>query len=190
MGTLDGMIVPGYTRYGLDEGDASVSRRTTLKAFAVSMSAMARKGTITDIEGFIRIAAVAATPFQIMMARDGTSLSYVYCEVYLEDLRRVLIGDGFTTTERNHGKYALGFQAFMDTGFKPEFRDNSNQVQHAMAGIYISFKYGLAGRMFARHQEDEEADLRLYDVTFDIGSDLDGSNFTSLPSMLKQKLAV
>lgn len=190
MGTLDGMIVPGYTRYGLDEGEASVTRRTSLKVFANSMSAMARKGNITDIEGFIRVASVAATPFQAMMVQNGTSLADVYCEVYVEDLRRVLIGDGFTTSERNHGQYALRFQAFMDTGFKPEYRDNSNQVQHAMAGIYISFKYGFLGRRFAIHQEDEEPDLRLYDVTFDIGSDLNGSNFTSLPTMLKEKLAM
>ena len=189
MGTLDGLIVPGYTKYLLDDDDHSTDRRNKLKVFAKSMAAMARNGSMTDLEGFARVAAFAAVPFQAMPAKAGPSdLGEIYCEVYLEDLRRVLIGDGFTNTERNNGKFALGFNAFRDTGFKPEYQDGGNQVQHAMAGIYISFHYGFLGRRFAHCQEDEKPDLALYEVTFDIGSDLDGSNYSTLPTLIKTRI--
>ena len=118
-------------------------------------------------------------------------LGEIYIELYLDDLKSVLIGDGWTNTERNYGKYALPYNSFLDTGFKQQFRDGGNQVQHAMAGIYISNVFGLAGRVFAHWQEDEDADLALYDATFTIGRDLDGhkSNFTKLPNMIRTRLA-
>ncbi|MEP7075598.1 MAG: hypothetical protein ABI878_07275 [Acidobacteriota bacterium] len=184
MGTLDGAIVPAYTKYVLDEGEGSVTRRNVLKNYAISLSKLVKQSKMTDLEAFADIALFASLPFM----NPASNIRDILCEVYLEDLRRVLIGDGFTTNERNNGKYALGFNAFHDSGFKKEYQDGGNQVQHAMAGIYISFRYGFFGRRFVYHQEDEDPDLALYRVTFDIGADLDGDNFRSLPSMIKTKI--
>ncbi|MEP6849224.1 MAG: hypothetical protein ABI999_10240 [Acidobacteriota bacterium] len=185
MGTLDGMIVPGYTKYGLEEGEAADARRTSLKNYALSLSRIVKASGMTDLEAFANVALFASLPFS-----NTKHIQDILCEVYLEDLRRVLIGDGFTTNERNSGKFALGFNAFHDSGFKKEYQDGGNQVQHAMAGIYISFRYGFLGRRFVYHQEDEDADLALYRVTFDIGSDLDGDNFRSLPSMIRARIGI
>jgi len=182
MGTLDGAIGPGYTSYALDK--ESIWRRIKLKVFAQSVADSARQGTITDLEGFARVASAAAAPFQ---KPGDDAVSEVRCEAYLEDLRRVLIGDGWHAL-RNHGKYALPFNAFRDSGFKPEFRDGGNQVQHAMAGIYITYIYGFYARHYAYWREKEAPDLALYDATFQIGLDIDGSNFTLLPIIIRNRL--
>ena len=184
MGTLDASIVPGYTKYLLDEGEASVARRNSLKNYALTLSKLVKQSSMTDLEAFANVAFFGTLP---LMNLDR-EIQRVLCDVYLEDLRRVLIGDGFTTSERNTGKYALGFNAFQDKGFKKEYQDGGNQVQHAMAGIYISYKYGFLGRRFAYHHEDEDPDLALYRVTFDIGDDLNGDNFRSLPTMIRTKI--
>jgi hypothetical protein len=195
MGTLDSLIVPGYTKDILGSDAESEGRRNRLKVFAQAAAKSARKGTITDLEGFAQVAAFAISPFQIMDAASNSGgifdLGEIYIELYLDDLKSVLIGDGWTNTERNYGKYALPYNSFLDTGFKPEYRDGGNQVQHAMAGIYISNIFGITGRVFAHWQEDEDADLALYDATFKIGRDLDGhkSNFAKLPNMIRTRLA-
>ena len=185
MGTMDGMIVPGYTRLILDEGAGSVTRRNDLKNYALGLSKQVKQSKMTDLEAFVNIALYASLPFS---NTTTSSIQDVQCEVYLEDLRRVLVGDGFTTNERNSGKYALGYNAFLDRGFKKEFQDGGNQVQHAMAGIYISASYGFLGRRFTYWQEDEAPDLALYRVAFDIGDGLDGDNFRMLFNQIKTKI--
>lgn len=184
MGTLDSQIKPGYTQYILDSGAVSVTRRNSLKGYALALAKQARQSKITDLDGFVSVATYALLPFQ---DKDRDIQDSLF-RVYLEDLRLVLIGDGFTTTERNSGKYALGFNAFHDTGFKKEFQDGGNQVQHAMAGIYISAVYGFFGRKFTYWREDEDPDLALYRVAFDIGDELSGDNFRNLPQMIKTRI--
>jgi len=141
MGTLDSLIVPGYTKDILGSDAESEGRRNRLKVFALATAKSARKGTITDVEGFAQVAAFAISPFQIMDAASNSGgifdLGEIYIELYLDDLKSVLIGDGWTNTERNYGKYALPYNSFLDTGFKQQFRDGGNQVQHAMP-VFIS----------------------------------------------------
>ena len=184
MGTMDSQIVPGYSRYVGDTGAGSVTRRNKLKTFALAVAQQARAKVITDLEGFVGVAIFASLPFSGL----DHDLRYGEYKNYLQDLRRVLIGDGFTTSERNSGDYALPFQAFLDSGFKPEFQDGGNQVQHAMAGIYISDEYGFLGEKFVKHQEDEAADLALYDAAFEIGSNINKDNFKLLPFMIRDRL--
>jgi hypothetical protein len=184
----------GTTSYGLgpfydaqrEMRHGEIWRRIKLKVFAQSMADSARKGTITDLEGFARVAYQASIPF-----RKAGVEKYdddFQCREYLEDLRRVLIGDGLRSSERNHGRFALGFNAFRDTGFKPEYQDGGNQVQHAMAGIYISHEYSVYGRQLALYLEKEAPDLALYAVTFQIGIDIDGSNFTLLSTIIRNRI--
>src|SRR5688572_14471959 len=55
----------------------------------------------------------------------------------IEDLKVVLIGNDIR--DRRSGPYYIGRTpgASGDSGFKPELRDNSPQVEHAMAAIYL-----------------------------------------------------
>lgn len=186
MGTMDSMIPYGYTRDNLEQ--YSKKRLLPLKTYAQTIASYARYSYITDLDGFVAVTAFAAAFFQNGVKEK--EIKKAYFRTYLEDLKRVLIGDGFTNSERNLGTYALHFQAFLDTGFKKEFQDGGNQVQHAMAGIYISAVYGLLGREYIEYMEDSAADLGLYKATFEIGKKLDGENFRSLPVMIKSSLGV
>ena len=183
---MDGAIVPAYERYYIDSGPASAHRRNTLKSYALTLSKAVKASKMNDLEAFADIATFATVPF--IDFRSQWQDAYFFG--YLEDLRRVLIGDGFTNTERNTGTFALGFNAFHDSGFKKEFQDGGNQVQHAMAGIYISSTYGFLGRRFTYYLEDEAPDLALYRTSFDIGSDLNSDNFRTLPSLIRSRIGV
>jgi len=184
MGTMDGAIGPGYARIAIDSDTVSAHRRNTLKSYALKLSKAVKDSRMNDLEAFVDIATFATMPF--LDFRPEQQDAYFFG--YLEDLRRLLIGDGFTNTERNKGTYALGFNAFHDSGFKKEFQDGGNQVQHAMAGIYISSTYGFLGRRFTYWLEDEAPDLALYRTSFDIGSDLDSDNFRTLPKLIKTRI--
>jgi hypothetical protein len=61
--------------------------------------------------------------------------------VVLEDLKWVLIGEDIR--KRGKGPYYIGNTpgARGDTGFKSELKDNSPQVEHAMAAIYVGKFY-------------------------------------------------
>ncbi len=173
MGTLDGMI-PLMLAKQEEENTAP-----TLGLLVVSggYAGAARAGVITDVEAF------AKTVEWAIKARDG------FKEVVLDDLRRVLIGDGWTTEGRNHGELALKFDAFLDTGFKPEFRDGGNQVQHAMAGIYIRALYGWLRSKLPYWMEDEDQDLALYRAAFDIGDLLQFNQpIENLPKLIRDRL--
>jgi hypothetical protein len=197
MGSLDYML-PWSQQAGqvaldeaaaYDEATSDSTRMYALKTFAEAMAGSARKGTITDGEGFVRVARQAARSVSTLSEVSGGS-GTLRLRVMMHDLKRVLIGDGWTSKERNTGKFALQFQAFLDTGFKPEFRDRSNQVQHAMAGIYLGWGFPSWPTVwFVKRQEDGAADLRLYDATFPIGRTLRrGDNYARLPDLIKDEL--
>ena len=186
METLDCYVASGYAQYLHQTAPPSNVRRSSLRRFAGELSNHATNGVMTDLEAFVGIASYAAIPFS-----DSNSDSYWTnspFKSYLEDLRRVLIGDGFIISDRNSGKYALAFNAFHDSGFKTQFQDGGNQVQHAMAGIYISALYGFAGRKVAYWRGDDHADLALYKTAFDIGDELNEENFKTLPDLIKERI--
>ncbi len=90
----------------------------------------------------------------------------------MENLRKVLIGDGLTSKNRSKGPcFAGNFKG--SKGLKDEFRDNSDQIQHAFAGAYIGYKYGLfACKLIEIFVEDSEVDKKLYRATCPIGYSL------------------
>ena len=162
-------------------GFKQVVRRNLLLTHAERLAKQASDGVITDCEGFSQVLAYAVSQFP-----DANDLGV---EAMMEDLKSVLIGSGLENSQRNTGLYALKYQSFMDTGFKTEFREFGNQVQHAMAGLYISYTYGWVGTIPAMLIEDSDADKALYRVTFRLGSALDFTNYTLLPTQVKAELA-
>jgi hypothetical protein len=164
-----------------------------LRVMADAWARLARAKQITDIQGFAQTVRSAIT----LRIGDGSAAhtfvpgATAYTNAILNDLRRVLIGDGWTNQGRNHGQFALGFEAFLDTGFKPEFRDGGNQVQHAMAGIYIRCVDGLFASKVPYWMEDEEPDLALYRAAFEIGDLLAFSRpIGDLPDLILARLGV
>lgn len=100
----------------------------------------------------------------------------------MEDLKLVLIGEGLLGG-RGKGTHFVGnFRGA--TGFKSELQDPYNQVQHAMAGLYIGYSYVLPLRWGVLWLEEEEQDDLLYKATFKIGKDLKDSNLSELPQKL------
>jgi len=162
-------------------GFKQAMRRSLLVTHAERLSSQARSGAISDCAAFSDILAYAAAQF------GGTDDWGV--EAMMEDLKSVLIGQGLEKSKRNTGTYSLGFQPFLDTGFKEKFRDGGNQVQHAMAGLYIGYTYGWIGACPALLIEDEEQDKELYRVTFRLGSALNATNYALLPMQVMAELA-
>jgi hypothetical protein len=171
MGQLDALI-PLQVE---EEWEANTFPTWGLSAAAGAFANVARAGKMTDIQAFAESArwAIRGRLGENVIAADRSEGAVVYGNPYtrivLNDLRRVLIGDGWTSHERNHGEFALHFNAFLDTGFKPEFPDGGNQVQHAMAGIYIRCVHGWLASKVPYLMEDEDADLALYREAFEIG---------------------
>ena len=109
---------------------------------------------------------------------------------FLDDLKFVLIGSTpIPRYGRSEGEYFAGhFRGAV--GFKPEFRDRGNQVQHAMAGLYIPYKYGKVGHLFIKWREEEPQDDMLYDATYEIEQSIRLISFAKLPSFIRKRLCV
>jgi hypothetical protein len=137
-----------------------------LKMFAMFQAGNARAKRTTDLRAFCDTVR-AAVDF-----RGAKAGGPILTSVVLSDLQRVLIGDGWTDKQRNHGPFALQANSFLDSGFRKAFQDGGNQVQHAMAGIFIRYIFGRAVSWYVKHSEDEEADRALYNASFDVGGEL------------------
>lgn len=109
-------------------------------------------------------------------------------EKMMEDLKLVLIGTGLTTRGgRSKGRYFAGhFRGAL--GFKSQFVDENNQVQHAIAGVYIAFKYGFLGEQYTLFNEGQQQDILLYKVVFPLGRGLNEGNYNNLGNKLYNTL--
>lgn len=93
-------------------------------------------------------------------------------ESYVEDVSFVLAGvnEWCTIVDTNR----VGARDFTDSGFKEQFRDGSNQVQHFSAGVMAGFQYGhwfgIPHRIF---RPDSPPDTRLNDQSTKLGAGLD-----------------
>lgn len=116
----------------------------------------------------------------------------------VDDLKFVLIGTGLR--ERGKGSYYIGNKApgiKGDTGFKAELRDNSPQVEHSWAAIYVG-KFYPPGAAEAASLKTEvmgplesggklnAADILLWTLGGDTGQRLDNSNFKQLASVISK----
>jgi len=125
---------------------------------------------------------------QVSPSLSAEQRSEVIKSVVLHDLKRVLVGDGWTSRERNHGAFAMPFNSFLDTGLKADFRDGGNQIQHAVAGICIGFDWGWPATYIVYKYEDGEEDRHLYDATFELGKQLRRIPIAFWPSKIKSTL--
>jgi hypothetical protein len=161
-------------------GSKETARRAALFVYARTWADNARNGWTTDCQAFSIILSFAVAQFP-----NANDLGV---EAMMEDLRSVLIGNGLENTQRSTGPFALRWAELRDTGFQEKFRDGGNQVQHAMAGLYISYTYGFVGTKPAMLIEDSKPDEEIYKVTFRLGSDLNASNYTKLPTEIQAQL--
>lgn len=94
----------------------------------------------------------------------------------MEELKTILIGDGLTRKNRGTGPCFAGNFAGSE-GLKSEYRDQSDQIQHAFAGVYIGYKYGkTVCKIVEVFHEDSKVDKKLYQATCPIGASLHDSN--------------
>lgn len=93
---------------------------------------------------------------------------WIVAEELINDLESVLIGRGMAINRGRGPHFAGNFSG--SVGFKPEFRDPWNQVQHAAAGLVLGFFHGKPGEWYARLTEDQEQDDLLYEATCPVGS--------------------
>lgn len=117
----------------------------------------------------------------------------------LEDLKFVLIG--LSLRERGNGPLYIGkiSGARGDKGFKDDLKDNSPQVEHALAAIYIGkmFPPGTAEAVALRTEvmgpltdggDLNPADILLYSIGGDIGQRMSGSNYKELPRVIERTM--
>jgi hypothetical protein len=88
---------------------------------------------------------------------------------------------------RNRGPCFAGHVDGAD-GFRSALRDDGNQIQHAMAGIYIGYRYGWLGCAYVKWREHELQDDRLYDATCPLGRKLTDENYKDLARNLRKAI--
>ena len=101
----------------------------------------------------------------------------------IDDLEKVLIGSDMLSS-RGKGVYFVGNPRGAK-GFKKNLRDTYNQIQHAMAGVVIGYRYGYIGQRFAMWVEEEPQDDELYKATCPLGRNLNDSNYNGLAERLR-----
>ena len=117
----------------------------------------------------------------------------------IEDLKLLFVGESLRN--RRSGKHYIGNTkgARGDSGFKPELKDNSPQVEHAVAAIYIGKTMppgtaeGIAliteiAEPLAAGGKMNGSDVLLYSIGADIGQRLSGSNYKELPGVITRTL--
>jgi GMP synthase PP-ATPase subunit len=152
------------------------ARRLALKTFAEKAKQNVGAGKITDCQALVQIVESAASLVGGLKNQAAAMI---------DDLQLVLIGKGLLIG-RNEGEFVV--KNFHAKGFKKEFVDKYNQVQHAMAGIVIGYKFrhleGLVLKL-----ESEPQDIKLYNATFPLGEDLNKDNYMTLHKRIKNRLS-
>ncbi len=115
----------------------------------------------------------------------------------LEDLKFVLIGTDLR--HRGQGPHYIGGTpgARGDKGFKTGLRDNSPQVEHSLAAIYVGKFYPPGAAEAAALQTEvmgpllaggklNSADILLWSLGGDTGQRLSNSNYKELPKVIER----
>jgi hypothetical protein len=160
------------------------TRRWKLRRFALAQSGERNKCLIlvSIVEVAVRLVTGSRTP----------------AETLINDLQAVLVGNGLRFG-RGKGKDFVGMKFIKDTmgseGFRPELRDDFSQIQHAVGGLIIGYRYNRRGMpvyQVARWNEilieRQPQDARLYDATCIIGRNLNDQNYSRLPSLLRDAI--
>lgn len=117
----------------------------------------------------------------------------------IEDLKFVLIGEDLR--RRGTGKYHIGNTpgARGDKGFKPELKDDSPQVEHAWAAVYIGKNYPPGSSEVAALLTEvmgplvdggklNPQDVLLWSLGGDLGQRISNSNYKEVPGVIKRTM--
>jgi hypothetical protein len=121
---------------------------------------------------------------------------YNRAEMIIEDLKEVFVGDSIHGRWRGTGDYFYGNEIDIDgrrindgSGFREEFQDNTDQINHVFGGIWGSFHYGIVPEIITNLNESGEEDLLINYVTFPIGNLIDNESIGDLPQLLATGLS-
>lgn len=104
----------------------------------------------------------------------------------IENLKQVFIGENLTS-RRNKGPCVVR-NIDGATGFKNDLKDSYNQVQHAAAGIWLGYNYGVLACLAAIVWEKEPQDELLYERTCFLGANLKKDNLSELSGKLRKSI--
>ncbi|WP_198011648.1 hypothetical protein [Roseovarius nubinhibens] len=121
---------------------------------------------------------------------------YNRAEMIIEDLKEVFVGESIHGRWRGTGDFFYGNVIDIDgrrinegSGFRDEFQDNTDQINHTFGGIWGSFHYGIVPETITNLRENGEEDLLINYVTFPIGNLLNNENIGYLPQLLATGLS-
>lgn len=157
-------------------------RRIALRDYAAKAL---KSGAKDHCDAFAKIAQFAAT-------------NAVGASMWLEDMRLVVIGADWRRRSGQRGEYFTGVRSTA-SGFKEDLRDDSPQVEHAMAAIYLGkMAPPGAGELAAGFRElvtggvpeskVEAADYKLWAYGADIGARLSDANLPQVSSAIRRTL--
>lgn len=117
---------------------------------------------------------------------------------WFEDLRLVLIGEDWLRRPGRRGPFYMGIMT-NDSGFKPELRDGSPQVEHAFAAIYFGKVLSPGGTTFwgslieikdafVRKTSVNNADILLWGFGEEIGTRLSPRNLNRVAISIRKTL--
>ncbi len=114
----------------------------------------------------------------------------------LEDLKEVFVGESIHGRWRGTGDYFYGNEIDIDgrrinegSGFRPEFQDNTDQINHVFGGLWGAFHYSIVPEIITNLRENGDEDLQINYVTFPIGNLINDYNISDLPLLLASGLA-
>jgi hypothetical protein len=159
-------------------------RRDPVRVYALALFAHVRTGAVTHCEAFARIVEFAAALLHDY-ARRPRALFQGPAELLTRDMMALFVGEGFTTDKgRYRGPHYVEISG--STGFRQEFQEVGNQIQHAAAGIILGFRHGVVGQAVAMAIEEEPQDDALYEASFRLGRELDNDGYKRLGVRIRE----
>jgi len=136
-----------------------------IRTFALAQVALVKRGEKCSCHAMAEVWAFATRFYMGTLNNDE--------ETYVEDVAYILAGVTEWATRSDNTQVGKG--VFTDSGFKAEFRDGSNQVQHFAAGVMAGFQYGRSA--WLSHgvlRPDSPQDSALNDESTWLGANLNG----------------
>lgn len=125
----------------------------------------------------------------IAFAADQVTGTAAPANMMMGDLFAVVIGRDMLGG-RLQGQY-MGPNIKGAAGFKPEYRDRHNQIQHAVAGLVLGDRIGVVGTSCAAFLEwcgDEPQDVALYWASYRASRNLSDENYRGLSAAVRREI--
>lgn len=157
-------------------------KRNRIRAYASQKAKLVQSGAICSAHAMADIWGYAAYMYTGWLNNDEES--------YVEDVAYVLAGVSEWAISTDGTQ--VGRSIFNDSGFKQEFQDGSNQVQHFAAGVAAGFQYGRYAWMGHRiMRPDTPPDTALNDMSTWLGANLNGigTSLSEVKAYIDNKVA-